>query len=589
MIFLTATNRPSFFKTIFNMKIEKKKRQFVSENLNINSWEAIQPYFDDLLNRNIDTMENFKKWLKDISELDAVLEEDLAWRYIKMTINTEDKQLSESYRFFISEIEPKIAPYQDKINRKIISSPFAEQLEQEEKSYFIYFRSLRKSVEIYRDENVPLISKESQESQKFGAYSAQQLIEHNGEKITMQKAATFLKEQDENIRRTVFDKIAYRRREDFKKFDDLFDELLKVRHQIAQNAGFDNYRDYKLAAMGRFDYGVKECEDFHLSVKSLVVPIVKEIQKERLKKIGKDKFKPWDLDFDPEGKAPLKPFETTEELLDKTIQLFRNIDPFFADCIQTMSKMKYLDLASKKGKAPGGYNYPLYETGVPFIFMNAVGTHRDLETMIHESGHAVHSFLTRDLELTAFKSFPSEVAELASMSMELLSMEEWNIFYPDEDDLRRAKKEQLESIIKILPWIAQVDEFQHWIYTHPTHTREDRKEKWMQLNKEYGTGLVDWTNYEDLLETSWQRQLHIFEVPFYYIEYGISQLGAIGVWKNSLQDNAKAINNYKEALSLGYTKTIPEIYQTANVSFDFSKTQMKQLISFVTKQLDFVK
>ncbi|HIP32043.1 MAG TPA: M3 family oligoendopeptidase, partial [Crocinitomicaceae bacterium] len=480
------------------MKITRPTRSFVDQNLEIEDWNSIEPYFKDLVDRNIDTKEDFLRWLKDQSELEAILEEDAAWRYIKMTINTKDEELSKSYTFFTSEIQPKIAPFEDQLNNKLNDCLFTEELEDDE-AFKILFRKVKTAIQLYREENIPLFSEVSEESQKFGAYSAQQSIEHDGEKLTMQKAATLLKETDEELRKTVFNKIANRRREDVNQFDDLFNILLKKRHQIAINAGFENFRDYKMIAMGRFDYSVKDCEDFHSSVKTEIVPLVKKIQEERLKKLGKDKFMPWDSDVDPEGKSPLKPFEKGDDLLNGTINMFNEIDPYFGDCLATMRDMQHLDLDSKDGKAPGGYNYPLYEIGVPFIFMNAVGSHRDLVTMVHEGGHAIHSFLSRELEFTGFKNLPSEVAELASMSMELLSMEKWREFYSNEEDFKRAKKEQLETIIRLLPWIAQVDEFQHWLYVHHSHTNDERTAKWLALSSEYGTGLTDWTGYEDIL------------------------------------------------------------------------------------------
>lgn len=567
------------------MKIESPKRNFVDAELVINDWSSIQPYFENLLNRSIDTKDEFTKWLGDLSELEAILEEDAAWRYIKMTIDTTDEGLSKAYSFFVSEIQPKIAPFEDQLNRKLNDISFTKELEKDP-AYFILFRSIRKSLDLYKEENIQLISEVSEESQKYGAIAAAQSIEFNGEKMTMQKAAQLLKETDENIRKEAFEKITTRRKQDVDAFNDLFDSLLKKRHQIAVNAGFENFRDYKMEALGRFDYSVQDCYNFHTSVKEVIVPVVKKIQQERLNLLGKSKFKPWDLEVDPEGKKPLKPFDTGKELLEGTVKMFNEIDPYFGDCIQTMDELKHLDLESKDGKAPGGYNYPLYEIGVPFIFMNAVGSAHDLVTMVHEGGHAIHSFLSRDLPLTGFKNLPSEVAELASMSMELLSMEKWNQFYTDEDDFKRAKKEQLESILKILPWIAQVDEFQHWLYTNHNHTREERTKKWTQLGKEYGTGLTDWTGYEDVPATSWLRQLHIFEVPFYYIEYGIAQLGALGVWKNSLENKTKAISDYKNALKLAYTRSIPEIYEIAGVKFDFQTTYIKKLADFVEMKLN---
>lgn len=565
------------------MTIETPKRKFLDQHLIIDSWNKLEPYFEDLINRNIESKADFSKWLEDNSELEAVLEEDLAWRYIKMTIDTRDEALAKSYSFFVNEIQPNIAPYDDRLNKKLIESPFVAEFENDP-AYNIIFKKVRTSIELYREENIAIQAKLAEESQEYGSLAAAQTIMHEGKKITMQQAALFLKNTDEEIRKTVFEKIAERRRVDYNAFDELMDSLIEKRHQLAINAGFDNYRDYKMKEMGRFDYSVEDCKNFHASIKSEIVPLVKTMQKERLAKLNKPAFKPWDLEVDPDGKEPLKPFTNGNEMLEKTISMFANIDPYFADCIKTMSEMNHLDLESKDGKSPGGYNYPLYEIGVPFIFMNSVGSQRDLVTMVHEGGHAVHSFLSRDLSLTGFKNLPSEVAELASMSMELLSMPEWRSCYNEEDFLR-AKKDQLESVIKILPWIAQVDEFQHWIYTNPNHKRLERREFWNQLNTEYGTGLTDWSGYEDIIATSWQRQLHIFEVPFYYIEYGIAQLGALGVWKNSLENKGLAIEKYKNALRLAYTKPIPEIYETAGVQFDFSRQNLSQLADFVGSEL----
>ncbi len=455
------------------MKITKPQRKFVDQELIIDAWEKIERYYTDLLDRDISSKTDFEKWLRDISELEAILEEDMAWRYIKMTINTKDESLSQNYTFFVTEIQPKLAPLEDQLNRKLSASPFTEDLKSDA-AYAIFFRSIENALNLYREENIPLQAELAEESQKYGSLSAAQSIDHEGETITMQKAALFLKETEEAVRKEVFEKMGNRRLEDVDKFDALFNTLLEKRHQVALNAGFKNYRDYKLQAMGRFDYSVEDCRNFHQSVKTAIVPIVKELQQERLNKLGKDKFKPWDLDVDPEGKLPLKPFQEGAELLNGSIEMFNRVDPYFGDCLKTMSEMGHLDLESKDGKSPGGYNYPLYEIGVPFIFMNAVGSHRDLVTMVHEGGHAVHSFLSRELEITGFKSLPSEVAELASMSMELLTMDQWQEFYTDPDALNRAKKEQLETILRLLPWIAQVDEYQHWLYENHEHTVEER-------------------------------------------------------------------------------------------------------------------
>ena len=566
------------------MELKKQARTFLSEGLVIDSWDTIKSYFVDLNEREINSSEDLAKWLKDRSELDAVLEEDAAWRYIRMTIDTLDELLSNAYTFFVTKIQPELAPYDDLLNRKMVECPFTEGLKSDP-AYAIYIKAVETALEIFREENIPLEAELNEKSQLFGSISAAQSIEYEGAQITMQRAAALLKETDENLRKSVFEKMAIRRREDTEKLHALFTELIEKRHQLSVNAGFENFRDYKFKALNRFDYTKEDCFNFHQSVKTLIVPIVREIQAERLKKLGKSAFKPWDTEVDPEGKAPLKPFETGDEMLEGTIKMFHQIDTYFGECLEKMNEMGHLDLDSKAGKAPGGYNYPLYEIGVPFIFMNAVGAQRDLVTMVHEGGHAVHSFLSRDLALTGFKNLPSEVAELASMSMELLTMHLWSAFYASDDQLNRAKKEQLETILKILPWIAQIDEFQHWVYEHPKHSISERDAQWLKLCTEYGTGLTDWTGYEDQLATSWQRQMHLFEVPFYYIEYGIAQLGALGVWKNSLSDFGQAVEHYKDALRLGYTRSIPEIYATAGIKFDFTSDYLKELANFVREEL----
>ncbi len=569
-----------FLCQIENMEIKKAKRNFVSDELVITEWSVLQPYFKNLIDRPINNVLDLKQWLSDRSELDAIIEEDEAWRYIRMTIETANEAYQEHYRVFVSDIQPEIAPLDHQLNEKLVRSPYLDELK-EDSAYAIYFRSIVTAIELFREENVALDSFINEKSQEFGKLSGAQSIEMDGNTLTMQQASQYLKDPNEQIRKSVFEKMSSRRLQDRGAFDELYTVLIQKRHEVAKNAGFENYSDYKFKALGRFDYTKADCIQFHETIKTVVVPVVREIQQRKLTLLGKDLFKPWDHEVDPEGKLPLAPFKNGEELLNGTIHMLNELDPYFADCLQTMQQMGYLDLDSKPGKAPGGYNYPLYEIGIPFIFMNAVGAQRDVVTMVHESGHAVHSFLSRDLALTGFKNLPSEVAELASMSMELLTMDLWSAFYANEHDLKRAKREQFESIITILPWIAQIDEFQHWVYEFPNHSAQERTDKWLALSAEYGSGLTDWSGYEEVRATSWQKQMHLFEVPFYYIEYGIAQLGALGIWKNSIHNSTEAIAAYKNALKLGYTVSIPEIYATAGVKFDFSEKYISSLINEV--------
>ncbi len=562
---------------------QRNPRTFLSEDFKVENWEGIQPFLENLLARKIKNIADLKKWLNDRSELEAVLSEDMAWRYIKMTCDTADEKLKDSFNFFVSEIEPKIAPYSDNLNKRILASPFLEELN--DAGYDILIRNMKKEVEIFREANIPIKAQLGQKSHEYGAISGAMSIEWEGQELTLQQAAVKLQETQRETREEVYHLIAGRRLEDKVKLDGLFSELIKLRHQLADNADFKNYRDYMFAAMARFDYSLQDCFDFHQAVKENVVPNLNELANERKDQIRVDQLRPWDKAVDISGKAPLMPFKSSEELIENTIECFRRLDPFLGQCLAIMDEMGYLDLESRKGKAPGGYNYPLMEIGVPFIFMNATSTLRDLVTIVHEGGHAVHSFLTRDLELSEFKSTPPEVAELASMSMELLSMDHWDLFFNNEEDLKRAKKEHLEQIMDTLPWVATIDKFQHWIYEHPDHSHEERKAAWNDIFDQFSDTITDWSGLLENKDYLWQKQLHLYEVPFYYIEYGMAQLGAIAIWKNFKEDKQKGLEGYMNALKLGNLKTIPQVYAAANIKFDFSSNYIQELIDFVRLEL----
>ncbi len=563
--------------------IEKSPRHFVSDDLVIDTFESVSVYFDLLEKETIPDAKALELWLKKLSELEAVLEEDLAWRYIQMTADTSNKDAAASYTKFITEINPKISEASNRLDKKLNASPFKAQLKSHANE--LYFKKLATAIELFNEKNIPLEAKAAELAQKYAAITGAQTISWNGTDITAQQAYIHLKDPDRTVRKAVYDLLYSRKNQDTESLEEIFDELISIRHEIGLNSGFSNFRDYKFKAMNRFDYTVDDCLAFHRSVEKHIVPIFKKIQQEKLNQFGFDKFKPWDTAADPTGKKPLRPFETGKELLEKSIDVFEKVDPYFASCLKTMDQMGHLDLESKIGKAPGGYNYPLYEIGIPFIFMNAANSSRDVITMVHEGGHAVHSFLSKDLELTAYKNFPSEVAELASMSMELLTMKYWEIFYPEFSELNRARQEHLESILMILPWIAQIDAFQHWIYENPKHRRDERKNCWKELTTRFGTGLTDWSGYETALDYSWHKQLHLFEVPFYYIEYGFSQLGALGIWSNSLKDEKSAVKQYKDGLALGYTRDIRTVYNAAGVEFEFSEARIKAVAKDVTSYL----
>lgn len=571
----------------YSADIRKVPRRFLPADFVVTDWNSLEPYFKDLLERPIESIETLEKWLLDMSELEAVVSEDACWRQIKMTCDTENKALEEAFVYFVTNLQPQIQLYGDKLNRKLVENPYTGQLDQQK--YFTYLRGVRKNIELFREENIPLQSELSVLQQQYGVISGKMTIEVNGQEYTLQQAAKLLESPDRALRETVYRKVNERRIQDKDALNELYTRLIEKRHLVANNAGFENYRDYKFKELGRFDYSKEDCYQFHEAVKQHVLPLVNEIYKRKKEKLGLDTLKPWDLEAQPAGIKPLTPFKSGDELLEKTIRCFQEIRPFFADCLRKMNEMKRFDLDSRKGKAPGGYNCPLAETGAPFIFMNAAGQMSDVTTMVHEGGHAVHSFLAHPLELSSFKEYPMEIAEVASMAMELFSMDAWHVFFENPDDLIRAKEHQLERVITIFPWIATIDKFQHWVYENPHHTATERATRWMEILNEFSSNAIDFTGLDQYRIYSWQRQLHLFEVPLYYIEYGIAQLGAIGLWMQFRKNKEAALNNYMQSLSLGGTKILPELYKAAGLEFNFSPERIKVLMKFVQEEMEAIK
>jgi oligoendopeptidase F len=568
----------------YSAAIQKLPRHFLPTDFSIVNWEVLEPFFKNLDERKINSLTELEQWLKDASELEAVISEDACWRQIKMTCDTENKELEDSFTFFMMEIQPKIQPYSDKLNKKLIDCPFTKELDQE--TYFTYLRNVKKNIELFREANIPLQAELNVMQQQFGVISGKMTVEVNGQEYTLQQAAKFLEDPDRKVREEVYHKINTRRLQDKKALNDLFSSMLQKRHQVAINTGFQNFRDYRFAELGRFDYSKEDCYQFHVAVKLHVMPLVNQIYETKKKKLGLDSLRPWDVEAEPIGIQPLRPFANGDELTEKTIACFDELKSFFGDCLRKMKEMGHLDLESRKGKAPGGYNCPLAESGAPFIFMNAAGQLDDVTTMVHEGGHAIHSFLSHELELTGFKEYPTEIAEVASMAMELFSMNHWHVFFKNQEELKRAKEQQLERVITIFPWIATIDKFQHWLYENPDHTEEERSNTWLSILDEFTSPVIDFSGLAEYRKYGWHRQLHLFEVPFYYIEYGIAQLGAIGLWQQYKQNPEAAINNYIKALKLGGTKTLPDLFKAAGLQFDLSPVHIQQLMLFVKKEMD---
>jgi oligoendopeptidase F len=437
-------------------------------------------------------------------------------------------------------------------------------------------------------------------------------VNFRGEEKTLVQIGRYLEEPDRALRQEAWELVAKRRLQESEKFDNIFDELIKLRQQIAANAGFKNYRDYAFRKMGRFDYTPDDCAKFHDAVEKKIMPAVREIQNERKRQLKLEKLRPWDLAVDPQNRAALKPFVGVGEMVSRTQKIFNQLDPELATNFQQMQDLKLLDLDNRKGKAPGGYQSTLSEARVPFIFMNAIGLQRDVETILHEAGHAFHAQATRDEDLYSYRNAPIEFCEVASMSMELLGNEFLEEFYPADivaqasslsgeaekqkhtgkmpvplrsPEANRARKTHLEGIIGFFPWMATVDAFQHWIYTHANHTRAERDATYLALMDRFG-GEVDYSGHEKSRTYSWHRQLHIFIHPFYYVEYGIAQLGALQVWANSRRDKVKSLADYKKSLALGGSRPLPELFSAAGCKFEFSAKTIQPLVKLLREELE---
>lgn len=562
----------------------RKQRRFLPTDYRITNWQSLQPYYNQLVERPINSTDELHQLLLDQDEVDCMLGEYARRLNISITCDTTNKEAQKEYENFLKNINPHLSPYYNQLGQKILSSPFVTYLPQDQ--YAVYLRSVKKNQEIYRLENIPLFVEIGLKQNKYSSITGGMMVYVNGQEETLQQAHKHFNNLDSKKRQEAFEAIAECRLASKDKLNELFDDLITLRHQCALNADYANFRDFKFASLGRFDYTPDDCIRFHDAIAQEIVPLAGKILERQKQALQLTVLRPWDKDIDPSEKSHLLPFQNTTELIEKSMKCLRNVKTEFGDYLEIMHQMGHLDLDSRKGKAPGGYNTSLPETNVPFIFMNAVGLAQDIRTMLHEAGHAIHAFLETDLEISAFKSPPSEVTELASMSMELISMEHWNVFFPNTEELRRAKIKQLEKIILSLPSLAIGDSFQHWVYLNPQHTHAQRAEAWQGLMKRFSSAVVDWSGYEEYQNVSWQQILHFYLVPFYYIEYAMAQLGAIAIWKTYRENPQQALQNYTNALKLGYTRPIGEIYTTAGIRFDFSQEYVRELAQFLMAELE---
>ena len=558
-------------------------RAFVPAQIDLGDWSQCAPLFDQLDARapQCRSLADFERWILDQGELFAALDQEGSQRYIAMTCHTDSPEAEAAYLHFVEKVEPELKPRQFHLAKLFLAHPFRAQLDQHR--YEVFDRDTALLVELFREENVPLQTEEARLGQQYQKLSGSLTVNFRGEEKTLVQMGRNLEEPNRALREEAWTLVAGRRLQEADKIEEQFEALLKVREQIARNAGFPNYLAYAFRAKGRFDYTAEDCLKFHSAVDTEFMPVVRLLQAERKRQLGVDALRPWDTAVDPLNRAPLRPFVEVDEMVTRTQRVFDNVDAELAAGFAQMRELKLLDLANRKGKAPGGYQSTLAEARLPFIFMNSVGVQRDVETMLHEAGHAFHTLAAKNEDIYPYRSAPIEFCEVASMAMELLGNQHLEEFYAPAE-ANRARKTHLEGIIAFFPWMATVDAFQHWIYSHPGHRRAERTAAWLALMDRFG-GDVDWTGHESARANFWHRQLHIFLHPFYYVEYGIAQLGALQVWANSHRDPVKALRDYKAGLALGGSRPLPELFAAAGCRFDFSAETVRPLVALTRSEL----
>jgi oligoendopeptidase F len=560
----------------------------VPSGLDATKWSELEPLYREMIDRELHCKNCLQRLILDRSELDAAVSEAGSVLYINMTCHTDDEGANRAYLDFVENVQPKLKEAAFELDKKIAGSPHAKDLDP--KRYEVYLRDLKVAVDLFRPENVPLETELTKLDQEYSQTCGAMTVHFEGQERTLPQMARYNEEPDRGLRERAWTAVAARRYQDRETIDTIFEKMLALRHQVAMNAGFANFRDYAFKAKRRFDYTPETCHEYARGVEQVCVPLLRRLMSERSREMGVSPLRPWDGQVDPKGRPALRPFEGAGEMIERTNRVFRRMDPSLAAMFEYLqddgkgANSSCLDLESRRGKAPGGYQANRDRMRKPFIFMNAAGVQRDVETIVHEAGHAFHSLLCRADPLVSYRSeIPLEFCEVASMSMELTSHPFLDEFYPPKD-ADRARRNHLEGVVQSLSSIAMVDQFQHWMYTNVGHTRAQRHEKWAELVGKFGPGF-DWTGLENYLLTGWHRILHLFGTPFYYIEYGIAQLGALQVWLNYRRDPEQAIEQYKSGLKLGASRPLPELFRAAGLEFEFGPRVVGRLVGEVEREL----
>ncbi len=563
------------------------KRSFVPADLDPADFARLEPLYRALLDRPVETDASLRRWLADYSELSSVIDEYSNRLYINKSCHTDDPSFEAAFLHYVEQVEPKVKPLAFELQKKFLASPARSALvDSDKKRLGMLDRKWATDVEIFRAENVAIETEVTKLDNEYGKIMGEMMVTFRGAQYTPPQMARFIEEPDRATRQEAWEAVARRRLEDRARVEAIFDQQLPLRQKIAANAGLPDYRAFVWKAYKRFDYTPSDCLQFADAIAEVCVPAVAALNVARAKSLGVASLRPWDLDVDPRNRPGLRPFapEQTTLLVSGAREIFSRLSPELASDFDQLGEHGNLDLASRKAKQPGGYQCSLEESRQPFIFMNAAGLHRDVETLLHEGGHAFHYIAAREEPLVFLRSAPMEFCEVASMAMELLGSEHLDVFYTEED-VARARRKLLEGIVRFFPWMTTIDSFQHWLYTHPGHSGAERQAEWLRLMERFAAG-IDWSGYEDARASLWHRQLHLFSSPFYYIEYGIAQLGALQLWLKSKEDPRRALANYRAALALGGTRTLPELFSAAGIRFDFSDKTLRPLIAAVAAELE---
>lgn len=573
---------------------------FVPASLNAADWAQLQPLVAELLARPVNSSAELERWVIDRSDMDAACSEARASLYIACSCDTENAALSDSYTRYLDSTAPRLEVAGFELDKRFVS--LVDRFPLPTERYAVLVRSKRAGVELFRESNVPIQTELSKLNQEYAKVSGAQMVEFDGQERTIPQMQVYQLVADRGQRQRAWCAVASRRVQDRERLDELLDAMVERRDRLARNAGLSGYIDYAFRERERFDYTPLQCEQFWSAVEKHVVPMLRRLDDRRARELQVDHLRPWDTQVDLHGRPGLKPFAGGLDLVRKTQRVMDALDPRLGAMTRRLAEgsespgvssdnliTPLLDLDSRKGKRPGGYQYVRDHSRRPFIFMNAAGMQRDMVTMLHEAGHAFHSMLCEEDPILEYRHSPVEFAEVASMSMEHLTMPHWGVkggFYDrSSDDFDRARREHLEHSVTTLAWIATIDAFQHWMYRHPTHTRRERDTYWLGLDARFGHS-VCWDGIEEFRACQWQRQSHLFSHPMYYIEYGIAQLGALGLWLKSLRDGQQAaVDAYIRALTLGGSRPLPELFKAADLEFRFDDHAVGRIVDAVESEI----